>query len=321
MKLGQDAERLLVVAAVGELRGLADLVLHLLGVVHDEDGQDALRLDRLAIGIFTGAVDDDLGLLDRLHHGLLHGHHAGLLHTCRHVHGHSCSRVALVVNHHLLLVVALAARVVVALVGAAGFAVDDGRFAEELGGAHLAGHANLLDEASVHGGARLRVSLHRHGLAHVGLLLVLRLALVHSLAASVLLAAPSVDRLAQLHQAVGVGAVVLVWAGLAGVEVLADHSLVVFEALVLVRTARVVASLVAAAATSSATSSSAAHSLKVVTFGVHAAAHLTATARRSHSATATAAATHAATTILLVIAAALGSSIVRLVATCSLGAA
>lgn len=70
MELAQKLQSLLVVALVGHPRGHLDLLLYLLVVVHDEDCQNALGLDRLAIGTVTRTIDDDLGL-DGGHHWLL----------------------------------------------------------------------------------------------------------------------------------------------------------------------------------------------------------------------------------------------------------
>lgn len=96
----EDLEGLLVIALFAHARRHLDLLLHFLVVVHDVDGHDALRLNRLTIGTVTGAVNDDLGLY-RGHHWLLHQHGAWLVDSSGHVHGRDALRlVALAVHHH-----------------------------------------------------------------------------------------------------------------------------------------------------------------------------------------------------------------------------
>ena len=58
--LGQHAQRLVKVATFRQLARHLDLLLHLLRVMHDEDGEDALSVDLLAIGAIRCRIDDDL---------------------------------------------------------------------------------------------------------------------------------------------------------------------------------------------------------------------------------------------------------------------
>ena len=286
MQLGQEAESLVVVARVAHLRRHLNLVLHFLVVVHDVDGEDALRLDGLAVGTITRAINHDLGL-DGLHHRLPH-HHARLL-NASHVHGGHSTSGALAIHHELLLVeLALALTVVVSLVRTTRLSVDDGGLPKHLGVAHL-GHADLLDEAAV------GVVWHCHLLwVHV-LLLVLGFVLIHLLAAIVLRRPTLVDGLAKLKHAVSVCAVVLVWASFSRVKVLADHRLVVLEPLTActTRITTLTSTILVTTWTTSATATTCLSTnvlevlVSISTSTIHAATHTSATAL-THAASATA---------------------------------
>ena len=304
MELAQDTESLLIVALLAQFTSHLDLILDLLGVMHDENGEDALGLDGLAIwSISRGRVDHDLRLLDGCNHlRLLHGleHASGLLDASRrcHVHlrSHTCRSdgIALSTDIHLLLgsllVVGTLVRVLILVVESLGMSlvtIDNRRFSEWT--AHLARDSDLLDHSAVHRRGCLWVSWHLDLLCvHVLLMLVLRrmrlllLALVHATTWGAAL----VHRLAQLMDTVCVCAVVRVWACLACLEMLAHDSLVVFEATLATATtslALVTSSVALVAAT--ATSATTTHALEAIVIdSIHITAHASTTL--AHTATA-----------------------------------
>ena len=145
-ELGQQSQRLVVVPLVGQIARHLDLLLHLLGVVHVVDRENALSLNLLTVGPIRGRVDHDSVVHGR-DHLLLHLEHASwLLHPSGHVHGgHAGCR--LLVDEHLL----LGSRLLVVLVLSGGLilvislliriSVDDSWLAERP--AHLARNADL----------------------------------------------------------------------------------------------------------------------------------------------------------------------------------
>ena len=145
-ELGQQSQRLVIVPLVGQIARHLDLLLHLLGVVHVVDRENALSLNLLTVGPIRGRVDHDSVVHGR-DHLLLHLEHASwLLHPCGHIHGGHAGR-RLLVNEHLL----LGSRLLVVLVLSGGLilvislliriSVDDSWLAERP--AHLAGNADL----------------------------------------------------------------------------------------------------------------------------------------------------------------------------------
>ena len=146
MQLAQNAQSLVVVALVGHVSGQLDLLLHLLGVVHDENCDDSLRLHGLAVRSVRSRIDDNLSLLDRGDHGLLHRHHVSWLLGACHVHLRYSSWVSLTIDKHLLLVKLALSLVVIST--RAGFAINDSWLTERT--SHLTWHSNLWDQTLVH---------------------------------------------------------------------------------------------------------------------------------------------------------------------------
>ena len=91
-QLGQQSQRLVVVALVRQVARHLDLLLHLLCVVHVVNRENALSLNLLPVGPILGRVDHDRVVHGR-DHLLLHLEHTRrLLHLGRHVHGRHAGR-------------------------------------------------------------------------------------------------------------------------------------------------------------------------------------------------------------------------------------
>ena len=184
----EDAQGSLIVALIAHLSRLSNLLLHFLRCLQYINREDSLSLDGLTIRAILSLIDHNLGLLDRLDHRLLlhtGGHATELLHASGHVHGRHASWITLAVDQHLLLrskvlLLLPSALIIVSLVMAL-IAVDNRWLTVHVGIAHLTWYPNLLDHALVHWLGLLWVL--RHHLLLVHELLVVRLVLIHALAA------------------------------------------------------------------------------------------------------------------------------------------